>query len=287
MERVLYLPIVLTGIAVSLFVLERFAPLRTAKHALIERLFINLCISALAFIVAAIAVRPAALSALRLASQTSFGLLHVLNMPMALQFALGFLLLDLTFYYWHLANHQVPWLWRFHNVHHIDSDLDVTTAFRFHGGEIALSAGFRFLQVLLIGGPIGIYVAYELIFQGNTLFHHSNVRLPIAVERLLNRVLVTPRMHGIHHSQVYEETNSNFSVVFPWWDRLHSTLRLNIPQAQVAIGIPGYSLPDDNTLRNALVMPFRFQRDYWRRPEGTVVVREPAAVAEDRTLLAV
>ncbi|MGH8069804.1 MAG: sterol desaturase family protein [Candidatus Entotheonellia bacterium] len=286
MERVLYLPIILTGIAVSLFVLERFAPLRTAKHALIGRLFINLCISALAFIVAAIVVRPAALSALRLASQTSFGLLQVLNMPTALQSALGFLLLDLTFYYWHLANHQVPWLWRFHNVHHIDPDLDVTTAFRFHAGEITLSAGFRFVQVLLIGGPIGIYVAYELLFQGNTLFHHSNVRLPIAVERLLDRVLVTPRMHGIHHSQVYGETNSNFSVVFPWWDWLHSTLRLNIPQAQIAIGIPGYSLPRDNALRNALVMPFRSQRDYWRGPDDTVVVREPAAMAGDRTHLA-
>jgi sterol desaturase/sphingolipid hydroxylase (fatty acid hydroxylase superfamily) len=286
MERVLYLPIILTGIAVSLFVLERFAPLRTAKHALIGRLFVNLCISTLAFIVAAIVVRPAALSALRLASQTSFGLLHVLNMPMVLQAALGFLLLDVTFYYWHLANHQVPWLWRFHNVHHIDPELDVTTAFRFHAGEITLSAGFRFVQVLLIGGPIGIYVAYELIFQGNTLFHHSNVRLPIAVERLLNRVLVTPRMHGIHHSQVYAETNSNFSVVFPWWDRLHSTLRLNIPQAQIAIGIPGYSLPDDNKLWNALVMPFRSQRDYWRRPDDTVVVREPAAEVGERTHLA-
>jgi sterol desaturase/sphingolipid hydroxylase (fatty acid hydroxylase superfamily) len=112
------------------------------------------------------------------------------------------------------------------------------------------------------------------------------VRLPIAVERLLNRVLVTPRMHGIHHSQVYAETNSNFSVVFPWWDRLHSTLRLNIPQAQIAVGIPGYSLPDDNTLRNALVMPFRSQRDYWRRPDDTVVVREPAAVVGGRTHLA-
>jgi sterol desaturase/sphingolipid hydroxylase (fatty acid hydroxylase superfamily) len=286
MERVLCLPIILNGIAVSLFVLERFAPLRTAKHALIGRLFINLCISARAFIVAAIVIRPAALSALRLASQTSFGLLHVLNMPTALQFTLGFLLLDLTFYYWHLANHQVPLLWRFHNVHHIDPDLDVTTAFRFHAGEITLSAGFRFVQVLLIGGPIGIYVAYELIFQGDMLFHHSNVHLPIAAERLLNRVLVTPRVHGIHHSQVYGETNSNFPVVFPWWDWQHSTLRLNIPQAQVAIGIPGYSLPYDNRLWNALVMPFRSQRDYWRRPDGTVVVRGPAAIAGDRAHLA-
>jgi sterol desaturase/sphingolipid hydroxylase (fatty acid hydroxylase superfamily) len=286
MEHVWYFPIILTGIAVTLFAWERFAPLRTAKHALIGRLVINLCISALAFIVAAIAVRPAALAALRLTSELSFGLLHVVDLPTALQFAPGFLLLDLTFYYWHRANHQIPLLWRFHNAHHIDPDLDVTTAFRFHAGEIALSAGFRFVQVLLIGGPLTVYVAYELLFQANTLCHHSNVRLPIAAERLLNRMLVTPRMHGIHHSQVYGETTSNFSVVFPWWDWLHHTLRLNIPQAQIAIGIPGYSLPDDNRLWNVLAMPFRAQRDYWRRPEGAMVVREPAAVAGDRTHLA-
>jgi sterol desaturase/sphingolipid hydroxylase (fatty acid hydroxylase superfamily) len=196
------------------------------------------------------------------------------------------LLLDYTLWHWHWLTHRVPLLWRFHLVHHVDLDLDASTALRFHFGEVALSAGFRVVQVTLIGvGPL-TFAVYELAFQANTLFHHSNVRLPIAAERRLNRVLVTPRMHGIHHSQVYGETNSNFSVVFPWWDWLHRTLRLNIPQAQIAIGISGYSLPEDNTLRNALVMPFRSQRDYWRGPDDTVVVREPAAVAGDRTHLA-
>jgi hypothetical protein len=129
-------------------------------------------------------------------------------------------------------------------------------------------------------------VVYELVFQANTLFHHSNVRLPIRIERLLNLVLVTPRMHGIHHSQVRDETNSNYSVVFSWWDRLHRTMGLNVPQSDIVIGVPGYSNPADNTLWNDLVLPFRPQRDYWRRPDGAIVLRGRAGSLERRTHLA-
>jgi hypothetical protein len=128
-----------------------------------------------------------------------------------------------------------------------------------------------------------MFAAYELVFQANTLFHHSNVRLPIRVERLLNRVLVTPRMHGIHHSQVREEADSNYSVVFPWWDRLHRTLGLDIPQVDVVVGVPAYSRPEDNTLSNTLLLPFRHQRDYWLRPDGTVA-RRPATSADHSRL---
>ncbi len=246
---------------VVLFVLERFLPLRTRYSSLLPRVILNLIISAAAFAVAAILVRPAAMAALSWATQKPFGLIHLIALPPVFGFIASFLLMDLTFYWWHLANHRIGFLWRFHNVHHIDPDLDVSTGFRFH-------------------------FVYELVFQANTLFHHSNLRLPIRLERILNRVLVTPRMHGIHHSQVRRETNSNYGVVFPWWDRVHRTLGLNIPQAEIAIGIAGYSQPDDNHLRNALLMPFRKQRDYWRRSDGSVVEREKAPAQQNRTRLA-
>lgn len=90
-------------------------------------------------------------------------------------------------------------------------------------------------------------------------------------------------MHGIHHSQVQDETNSNYSVVFPWWDRLHCTLRLNVPQSEITIGVPAYYHPDDNKLHNALLMPFRKQRDYWRRPDQTTVERNLAVLGSDQT----
>jgi sterol desaturase/sphingolipid hydroxylase (fatty acid hydroxylase superfamily) len=278
--------VVLTVLVALLFAFERLVALRRRSRPVLWRLLINVCISALAFAVAMLLVRPAALAVVQWASDTPFGVIHVLPMSGAAQFVLSFLLMDLTFYWWHVANHRLPFLWRFHNVHHIDPDLDVSTAFRFHFGEVAISAGFRVVQVSAIGLSAPIFGIYELVFQANTLFHHSNVRLPIRIERLLNLVLVTPRMHGIHHSQVREETNSNYSVVFSWWDRRHRTAGLNIPQSGIVIGIPGYSDPADNRLWNGLLMPFRPQRDYWRRSDGTPVQRDRAVSSKRRSRLA-
>jgi len=277
---------VTTAVFIALFALERFFPLRKRCSSLLPRVILNLIISAAAFAVAAVLVRPAALATLSWATQKPFGLVHLVALPRALGFIVSFLLMDLTFYWWHLANHRIGFLWRFHNVHHVDPDLDVSTGFRFHFGEVGMSAAFRVVQVLLIGISMPAFAVYELVFQANTLFHHSNLRLPIRLERLLNKVLVTPRMHGIHHSQVQRETNSNYGVVFPWWDRVHRTLGLNIPQAEITIGIPGYSLPDDNQLRNGLLMPFRKQRNYWRRADGTLAERAVPASRQSSSYLA-
>jgi sterol desaturase/sphingolipid hydroxylase (fatty acid hydroxylase superfamily) len=258
--------VAIVGVLAALFLVEQALPLRMRKRRLLGRLIVNACVSGLALAAAALIVRPAAASTLRWTSERPFGAVHAVSLPPAAQFALAFLLLDLTFYWWHVANHRVPWLWRFHNVHHVDPDLDVSTAFRFHFGEVALSAAFRVIQVAAIGPSPLMFAAYELLFQANTMFHHSNVRLPIRLERLLNIVLVTPRMHGIHHSQVRGETTSNYSVVFPWWDRLHRTLGLDVRQEDIVIGVPAYSSPEDNRLTNLLLMPFRRQHDYWKRP---------------------
>lgn len=260
---------------VLLLILERLRPLRAARHSLASEVLLNLAISAAAFAAAALVVRPAVAASMRWAEEERFGLVHLVPLPAALRGALAFLAMDLAFYYWHRLNHEVPVLWRFHNVHHTDPALGVSTSFRFHFAEVALSAGFRVLQVTLIGVGPWIYAVYELAFQANTLFHHSNVRLPIRMERLLNRILVTPRMHGIHHSQVREETNSNYSVVVPWWDRLHRTLRLNVPQSRIAIGVPAYGRPEDNRFLHLLALPFLEQRDYWRGPDGSPARRDP------------
>jgi sterol desaturase/sphingolipid hydroxylase (fatty acid hydroxylase superfamily) len=266
--------------------LERWLPLRKSTHSLLGRLAVNIAISVLTFLAAAALVQPAARWALSWSAQKSFGLVHLIALPAWLEFILTFLLMDLAFYYWHVANHRVPFLWRFHNVHHADPDLDVSTAFRFHFGEVALSSAFNLIQVSLIGPSAWAFAAYQLAFQSEVLFHHSNLRLPIGFERLLNKIIVTPRMHGIHHSQVQRENNSNFGTVFAWWDGVHRTLGLNIPQSAIKIGIPGYSLPQDNTAANALLMPFRKQRDYWRKPDGSIVVREELSTEDNPARLA-
>ncbi len=274
--------VVLAVAFVVLLLLERLFPLRRRTCAILRRLAANLLIAGLAFATSSVTVRPVVRSLLGWTEVRDFGLVHLLPLSAPGRAVLGFLLMDLAFYYWHRLNHRWPLLWRFHNVHHIDPDLDVSTSFRFHFGEVALSVAFRLVQVTVSGVSAWTFGVYELAFQLNTLFHHSNLRLPIAVERPLNRLVVTPRMHGIHHSQVRRETDSNFSVVLSWWDRLHGTLRLNVPRDAIAIGVPAYTLPGDHTLWQALTLPFRRQRDYWRRPDGAPVERDPERLGGDR-----
>lgn len=271
------------GFALLLFLLERVQPLRILHRSLAGRLLVNLTFAAIAFATVALTVRPAAEAMLGWTGRNHFGLLQLPAIPETFRAVLAFLLMDLSFYWWHRANHRISLLWRFHNVHHFDPDMDVSTAFRFHFGELVFSSAFRVAQIGLIAPSPWAYAAYELVFQAGTLFHHSNVRLPIRAERLLNRFLVTPRMHGIHHSQVKEETNSNYGTVFPWWDRLHRTLGLNIPQARVDIGIPAYARVEDNRLGSTLAIPFRRQRDYW---PGVAEMRNPAECAGKPTVLA-
>ena len=272
--------IYLTVVAfVLLFIIEKYYPLRRTKANLLARLIVNFALAILTFFVAMFIVMPAAMEALHWESTEKMGVLHIISTPGWMEFVLSFLLLDLAFYYWHLANHKIPFLWRFHNVHHIDPDLDVSTAFRFHFGEVFFSTLFRVLQVVIIGVSFKAFVIYEGVFQLNTLFHHSNIRLPIHLERLLNKIIVTPRMHGIHHSQIAQETNSNYSVVFSFWDKLHRTIGLNIPQSEITIGIPGYSSPGDNDLTEALTMPFKKQREYWKKADGSLPKRTEKAHA--------
>lgn len=278
----LALTVAVVAAAGLLFLLaERAVPLRIQRCPWLRELALNLALSAVAFGVSAVLVRPAIVRTMGWSRQQDLGLVYLVEMPAWARGLFVFVLLDLTFYYWHRLNHVWPALWRFHNVHHCDPDLGVSTSFRFHFAEVALSTVFRVVQVLIIGAALPAYAVYEVAFQLNTLFHHSNVRLPIRLERLLNQILVTPRMHGIHHSQVREETNSNYSVVLSWWDRLHRTLRLNVPQSRIVTGVPGYSAPEDNQLWGLLSMPFREQRDYWTRSDGERVQRKPEDLGSD------
>ena len=285
-DRAVVLLLALAGLGIALFLLERLAPLRRETRGIVGRLLVNAVLSAAVLATASLLVRPVVEASLGRVAERPFGLVHLLPLPLPVRDIAAFLLMDLSFYYWHLLNHRVPLLWRFHNVHHVDPDLDVSTALRFHFGELAFSAVFRLVQIVAIGVSTWTYLAYELVFQANTLFHHSNVRLPIRLERALNKVLVTPRMHGIHHSDVRDETNSNYGVVFPWWDRLHRTLGLDVPQAAITIGVPGYSRAEDNRLWELVRMPFGEQREYWRGPDGRLVEREETVREGDRHRLA-
>jgi sterol desaturase/sphingolipid hydroxylase (fatty acid hydroxylase superfamily) len=248
---------ILGGVFGALFLLELAFPLREAGRSRAGRFFVNAGMTLLAFAVGWVVVRPLGLGLSAWTTASGLGLLHTAETTFLVKLIAGLLLMDLTFYYWHRANHTIPFLRRFHIVHHIDPDLDVTSAFRFHFGEVFLSAGFRVAQVLVLGIAPLTYLIYEFVFTISTAFHHSNLRIPLAIEKALNAVFVTPRMHGIHHSTVREETDSNYSVILRWWDWLHSSLVLNRPQSAVTIGVQGLREDGDNGFLGLLVRPFR------------------------------
>jgi len=259
--------------AVALFVLEAKQQLRLRTRPKAERLLINAAVAAPALPALRLLLLPGMHAAARWAEKHNFGILPRLNIPGLARYMLGFLALDYTNYLWHVLLHRSDLLWRFHNVHHLDLDLDLSSAWRFHIGENIASLPYRGGAVALLGIPAPLVLFYEVIFEGCTAFHHSNMRLPYTLERRLCQMVVTPRMHGIHHSIVAREANSNFSVIFSCWDRLHRTLRLNVPQAEVIIGVPAYRSLAEQTPKHLFLLPFQKQRP-WQLPDGTVPERE-------------
>jgi sterol desaturase/sphingolipid hydroxylase (fatty acid hydroxylase superfamily) len=258
-------PVVVGAAFAGIAILESRRPLRRRREPTARRVGRNLATAGLAAAVTA-ALQSALLAPLaRRVDRERLGLLHRIAMPEALRTIVGVLLLDYTLWWWHFANHRVPLLWRFHLVHHVDLDLDASTGVRFHFGEMALSVFYRMAQFRLLGITERAASIWQRMLLVSIAFHHSNLRLPVDVEDRVVRVLVTPRMHGIHHSDVREETDSNWSSLFSWWDALHGTLRLDVPQEAIEIGVPAYQHPDDVTLPKITVLPFVPQRDDWQQ----------------------
>jgi sterol desaturase/sphingolipid hydroxylase (fatty acid hydroxylase superfamily) len=167
-----------------------------------------------------------------IAEQRGWGLLHAVGpIPPGLAVAVAIVLLDFAIYLQHVLFHAVPVLWRVHRVHHADIDMDVTTGSRFHPVEIFLSLLIKFATISALGAsPIAVLL-FEALLNAGSLFNHSNLRLPLGLDRVLRVVVVTPDMHRVHHSAWAVETNTNFSFTVPWWDHLCGTY-----QAQPAAG---------------------------------------------------
>jgi sterol desaturase/sphingolipid hydroxylase (fatty acid hydroxylase superfamily) len=258
---------------------ERRRPLRRPVEPGPERVARNATIGGLSAVVTTMTETAWVMPLARQVAARRLGLVHWLPLGPRGRFVLGLLLLDYTLYVWHWLNHRVPALWRFHLAHHVDLDLDASTGLRFHCAEMALSGIFRAVQVLAIGADPRTLAAWEKALVASVVFHHSNLRLPQALEAWLGRVIVTPRMHGIHHSIVRHETDSNFSSLFVWWDLLHRSLRLDVPQQAITIGVPGYRDARELTLGRVLRLPFDTPRE-WRLPDGTVPERQMPAPSE-------
>jgi sterol desaturase/sphingolipid hydroxylase (fatty acid hydroxylase superfamily) len=168
--------------------------------------------------------------------------------------AFDLILLDLWIYWWHRANHQIAFLWRFHEIHHLDEFLDATTAVRFHFGEVALSALARSIAIYLFAAPLGSVVIFETLVRLSALFHHSNIRLMPSLERVLSRVVVTPSIHWVHHHAIRADTDSNYATVLSFWDRIFATRSPTRRSADMAIGVEHCH---DRALAALLLRPFQ------------------------------
>ncbi len=189
-----------------------------------------------------------------------FGLLHRLGLP-PWGHALGaVLILDAWTYGWHWLNHRVPFLWRFHRVHHSDPNMDVTTASRFHVGEITFSSVLRLPIIALVGVQLGELVVYETAMFAVVQFHHANVGLPERLDRVLRLLIVTPAMHKVHHSRFQPETDSNFTAFLSVWDRLFGTFRLNPRPESIQPGLAEFDDARDQQIAGLVLGPFRASR---------------------------
>lgn len=193
------------------------------------------------------------------ANEYRIGVMHWLQDGLSLPMwahALGAILLfDAWSYIWHRMNHEIPFFWKFHRVHHSDPNMDVTTANRFHIGEIFFSSLFRIPLIALLGIYLWELVLYETLMFAVVQFHHSDINIPAKVDRAIRAVLVSPNMHRVHHSRWRPETDSNYSSLFSFWDRIAHTFRLNPNPKEIRLGLDEFDREEDQTVTGMLRTP--------------------------------
>ncbi|WP_050524231.1 sterol desaturase family protein [Pseudorhodobacter wandonensis] len=250
---------VFLGVLVIMALWELLAPRRRRDIPRVIRWSNNLALVVIDAIVLRLTFPILAVGLAIMAQDRGWGLFNFIDAPAWLAVFVSVVVLDLVIYLQHVMFHAVPALWRFHRMHHADLDFDVTTGLRFHPVEIVLSMGIKLALVLVLGPPAIAVLMFEVLLNATAMFNHSNVRLPLIVDRFLRLIVVTPDMHRVHHSILPEETNSNFGFNLPWWDWLLGTYRAQ-PLAgheAMTIGIEQFRTPRDQWLDRMLVQPVK------------------------------
>ena len=238
---------------------EAIWPRRARSLDRTRRWFSNLSLSVINSIVMKLLGPIAALGVANYALDNNIGLIAQLPMalPVWLEVAIGFLILDLAIYVQHVYSHKIPILWRIHKVHHADRDIDVTTGIRFHPLEAALSMLYKCGLILALGTlPLTVFI-FELVLNASAMFHHANLKIAGPIDRVLRLVIVTPDMHRVHHSTILAETNSNYGFFLPTWDRLFKTYK---PQPKLGhtamnIGLEEHQSESPALLAWSLLLP--------------------------------
>jgi len=254
LERLL----IFVAVLVIMVVWEFLSPRRQLIYSRSQRWLANVGLSVLSTILMRFTIAGAAFFAANYATENHWGLLNLSSLPLWLSFTLSIVLLDLAIYGQHRASHQWSWLWRLHKVHHTDLEFDVSTAIRFHPIEILLSMGYKGLCILFIGVNPAAVIVFEIILSSCALFNHSNVKLPLVVDKWLRLFLVTPDMHRVHHSVIQAETDSNYGFSISIWDRLFGSYIDQPAQGheRMHIGLADYRESKDLKLTKILMIPF-------------------------------
>lgn len=239
---------------------ELVAPRRPLTASKSVRWGSNLGIVVLNSVVLRLLFPAAAVGMAVLAGEQGWGIFNYLETPFWLAVIVSVIALDFVVWLQHVMVHAIPVLWRFHRMHHADLDFDVTTGARFHPVEIILSMLIKFAAIMVLGPPIIAVIIFEVLLNATAMFNHSNIRLPLGLDRVLRWFVVTPDMHRVHHSVEDDEANSNFGFNLPWWDRLFGTYR-DQPRGGhegMTIGIRKYREPKQvSWLNGMLMLPFK------------------------------
>ena len=245
------------GIFILMLVLEHFLPRHPLVDSKLRRFAVNFLITGLDIVLVKLIFGAAAVGAAVYASEQGWGLFNILDLPSGVEIFLAVVILDFMIYLQHVVVHLVPMFWWFHVVHHSDLDLDVSSGLRFHPVEILVSMLLKVGVVCLLGpSPLAVLV-FEAILNGMALITHSNVRLPLALDKVLRWLVVTPDMHRIHHSVEPDETDSNYGFNLSIWDRLFKTYRPHArkDQPEILIGVKEFQGKEELTFWKLLLMP--------------------------------
>ncbi|WP_339831184.1 sterol desaturase family protein [uncultured Parvibaculum sp.] len=237
---------------------ELAAPRRVPALSRWRRWPTNLVLSALGTVLVRLVLPVVAAATAIEASRRGFGLFNWIGTPAAIAVPVSMVALDALIYAQHVVFHRIGLLWRLHRVHHADPDLDVTTGIRFHPVEILISMCVKILAVALLGAPLVAVILFEVLLNAAAMFNHSNVRLPVAADRILRWFIVTPDMHRVHHSVYRDEHDMNFGFSLSVWDRLFGTYRAQPRDGHEAmrIGLDAFPAPAPAGLGWSLLNPF-------------------------------
>jgi sterol desaturase/sphingolipid hydroxylase (fatty acid hydroxylase superfamily) len=211
------------SLLVLMFTFEHFIPIRTWTKKRIFRLIFHLKISVINSLILRIFAIQSLFYLLNLWNLNHWGLSKYLGLYGYKEIILSILIYDFVDYWWHRWNHQVGFLWRFHQSHHSDNHVDVTTALRFHPVELLISCVYKALWIIIWGPSVWGFIAAEIAITSFSQFHHSNINFFPKAEKWIRKIIITPFIHASHHSLSKRIRNQNYSTIFSIWDRLFGT----------------------------------------------------------------